>query len=848
MRATVQTLLSRLPEGPRYYGRGLFRELTTKDVFLWAQAIAFKALVSIVPLLVLATGVTGRVLRMDRPFELVASFLEDFLPSYQSSAVLTFLDTLAQASGTITLVGSIGLLVTAMSIMTTMRIVISNVFREDYHKARPILRGYGFDLRMVAQVGVLFLMIFAFLLTTEWIQARGTETMAWLGWNADWLTTGWATLFSVISLLVPLLLGTLMFAQLYYFIPRPHPPRASVWRGAFVTALLWEISKRAFTFYAVRAARFDMEGGFGIVLALVFWIYYSGIVLIVGAIIVLLSEKRRRAAAGLSTRPEGRLAPEACHRPLPPAPRRRRCGRPVRGPARCPCGPGSALFRPRLFRTGLRSGLFVMLRSFPCFSRRTVAAARVAVQALALRVLLRRPSVAVPFAVAALLVPATARLAHAQAPLFLADEQTTVRAVSFTFATTKTFSEDELRALLATKGPTFADKVRRQIGKVLPFVRPKTYPLERIEVQKDVVRLRQFYRLNGFFDARIDYPASQLDTAANTIRIVYSVDEGAPLRVRNLALFAQDSTGNDVAFPADLQRGWGGLDDRDDPATGTALHERRLCAAQGRGARLGAQPRLPLRHRPRRQHTLDLEGLGIDLALTLTPGPRARVDAIEVEGNTSVSENVVRREVPFEVGEYFSQRQMVEGHASSSALTCSAWPWAAARTAHRLDRHRALHRAPGPDPPRARHHRLRPRRGRDGAGQLDAPQLLRRRAPAHRLRPRPDRHRRLPQRRRGRPALRAHREPAPALPLQPPHERHRGPVHPLRGRAQPRQPLRRVRRLRERTLRADGLPHALAPVHVRARAAARALGPRPGRRWRLQPGTASSRPAPCSAR
>lgn len=306
----LPAFFAKLPTGPRYYARGLFRELTTKDVFLWAQAIAFKALVSIVPLLVLATGITGRVLRMDKPFEIVASFLEDFLPSYQSDSVLTFLDGLAQASGTITLVGGIGLLVAAMSVMTTLRIVVSNVFREDYHKSRPVLRGYGFDLRMVAQVGALFLLIFAFLIATEWVHARGEQTLAWLGWNADWITAGWATLFTVIAQLVPLFLGMLMFAQLYYFIPSPHPPRASVWRGAFVTALLWEISKRAFTFYAVRANKFDLEGGFGLMLALVFWIYYSGIVLIVGAIIVLLSEKRRRAAAGLGTRPDGRAAPE----------------------------------------------------------------------------------------------------------------------------------------------------------------------------------------------------------------------------------------------------------------------------------------------------------------------------------------------------------------------------------------------------------------------------------------------------------------------------------------------------------------------------------------------------------
>lgn len=257
-------------------------------------------------------------------------------------------------------------------------------------------------------------------------------------------------------------------------------------------------------------------------------------------------------------------------------------------------------------------------------------------------------------AVSALVAPA----AYAQAPLFLANDDTKVRAVDFAFTDSQTFSADELRALLATKGPTFLDKVKRRVG--LPFWRPKTYPLERIEVQKDVVRIRQFYRLNGFFDAQIDYPASQLDTAANTIRIVYSIDEGEPVRVRRVALFAQDTTGNDVAFPADLRRGWDELDDNTTLQPGTRFTSVDYAVLKGQVLDWALNHGYPFA-RVRADSTLDLDSLAIDLALTLTPGPRARVDTIQVRGNTSVSDNVVRREVPFETGQYFSQRRLVEG-------------------------------------------------------------------------------------------------------------------------------------------------------------------------------------------
>jgi membrane protein len=90
---------------------------------------------------------------------------------------------------------------------------------------------------------------------------------------------------------------------LLYFIPKPHPPRRSVLIGALTTGVLWEAAKYGFTFYATRAGRFDYGGEgstpigdtFGIIIAFVFWVYYSGIVLLIGAVVALLHEKAHRA-------------------------------------------------------------------------------------------------------------------------------------------------------------------------------------------------------------------------------------------------------------------------------------------------------------------------------------------------------------------------------------------------------------------------------------------------------------------------------------------------------------------------------------------------------------------------
>jgi membrane protein len=299
----LSTYLDRLKRVPRYYARGLYRQLSDKDVFLWAQAIAFKVLITIVPVIILATGVLGQILRRAKPFEVVRRFIEDFLPPYRSEGILAFLQQLADASGKLTLVGVFGLLFSAVILFTTLRVAVSNVFQEEWHENRTILGGYLFDIRMVGQVGLFFILSLGLTLATQYLNTAGAEFIERVGLNYVWLRQGWRQAFQLLSLLIPFLLTTAMFFQLLYFIPKPHPPRRSVLIGALTTGVLWEAAKYGFTFYATRAGRFDYGGEgstpigdtFGIIIAFVFWVYYSGIVLLIGAVVALLHEKAHRA-------------------------------------------------------------------------------------------------------------------------------------------------------------------------------------------------------------------------------------------------------------------------------------------------------------------------------------------------------------------------------------------------------------------------------------------------------------------------------------------------------------------------------------------------------------------------
>lgn len=304
----IRAFLPRIQQAARYYLHGLYREIASKNLFLWAQAIAFKVLVTIVPIVILATGIVGRILRGDNAFRTVAEFIRDLLPPSQSIQLINFLQALEQASGTAIGIGSLGLFLSAISLFITLRIAVSNAFEQDWHVGRSIVAGYLFDVRMVLQVGLLFVLTLG---ASAFLQSLSADNF-FLFADADyyWLREGWQRTIRLARLFVPFFISLAMFFQLYYFVPKPHPRKRSAFVGAFVASVLWEAAKQLFTYYATYVGRFDRYGSaedgigtlgntFGLIIAFVFWVYFSGVLLMLGAVISSLHEHRYRTQGRL---------------------------------------------------------------------------------------------------------------------------------------------------------------------------------------------------------------------------------------------------------------------------------------------------------------------------------------------------------------------------------------------------------------------------------------------------------------------------------------------------------------------------------------------------------------------
>lgn len=240
------------------------------------------------------------------------------------------------------------------------------------------------------------------------------------------------------------------------------------------------------------------------------------------------------------------------------------------------------------------------------------------------------------------------RVSWGQAARFPVNAETVVRGLEFEFATTRTFPTTQLLEQIASRGPGLGDKLRRW----LPLLEEDELELIPEEIQRDVVRLRQFYAENGFPDAQITYSESRYDPASNRFWLRFAIHEGAPIRVASIQLSA--GQGRSVAPETEL---------------GQALKAVLTLSVGDRYSRIEhsrSQEQLAIWLKNRGHPfvvisdsvVIDESARRADITYHITEGPEAFLDSVVVEGNQRVEDRLIARELNMTEGARFSQRNL----------------------------------------------------------------------------------------------------------------------------------------------------------------------------------------------
>lgn len=254
---------------------------------------------------------------------------------------------------------------------------------------------------------------------------------------------------------------------------------------------------------------------------------------------------------------------------------------------------------------------------------------------------------------------ALARPLAAQIPYTVFDENTEVRSLGFEFTTSRTFKEGELKAQIALSNRGALYGLRRTLA-ALPIVSsPAPHPFAPLDLQRDVARLRRFYGNAGFLETQIWYDVKYHDND-NTVDITFFIDEGRPILIRAITITAPDGGDLMTRLPEDYVGEWQRRRDAIGADTGgrytettRAWHETDLLAWwRNRGwafATVAASA------------PIDTAAATTELQFTIDPGPRTRIGRITIEGQESVSDEVIRRVLPFREGRWFNAQALAEG-------------------------------------------------------------------------------------------------------------------------------------------------------------------------------------------
>ncbi len=212
------------------------------------------------------------------------------------------------------------------------------------------------------------------------------------------------------------------------------------------------------------------------------------------------------------------------------------------------------------------------------------------------------------------------------------EEERSVKVSSFTFKGTKAVTTAQLKSVLATNASS-----------KLPW--GQKHYFSRDQFGADLKRIVAFYQDRGYPDARITSSDAKLNADQTSVNITVTIDEGQPVRVERVvfqgfdALPAQHRASLDKELPLKV----GQPVDRAllQASRESALDELRDHGYPYASVRMSEAAGTSERSRV--------------VSFVADPGPLSTFGPIEIVGNTSVSENVIRRQLTYRPGRPYRQ-------------------------------------------------------------------------------------------------------------------------------------------------------------------------------------------------
>ena len=223
-------------------------------------------------------------------------------------------------------------------------------------------------------------------------------------------------------------------------------------------------------------------------------------------------------------------------------------------------------------------------------------------------------------------------------------EGTTIEVERVSFVGNRAFSDRRLRRVLETK----------QANVLRTFLRGDTFIADRIEFDKQVIR--DFYLSRGYVDFRVNSANVEFTRERDAFFLVMNITEGQKFSFGKISTVSEIPGVDAAAYQAALKIKPG-------VTYSPSLIENSIARQERLGIKQGVDF---LRVEPR--VTRNARDLTLDVQFVLTRGPRIFVERIDIEGNTTTLDRVIRRQFDTVEGDPFNPREIRQSAERIRAL------------------------------------------------------------------------------------------------------------------------------------------------------------------------------------
>jgi membrane protein len=294
----LRRLIQQVGDGAVLMGRAAWRGVVEvaygSDDLTHAAAIAYYALLSFLPFLLLSMSILGSFTAGREARGDVLQFVMRYFPA-QPDFVASNIDAFWQTRIRLGIGGGLALLWASQGVFGAISTAVNHAWAVE--RPRSFWGHRWFSLLMMSTAALL---LFAALLLLSASKVSGTSWSSLLFSQVPQLQmlSGWGSKLAAFGLFV------VVVGMIFYFVPNTRVRLRDVWPGAVLTALLWRGAFEGFSWYVREWARASVHGSIATVVWFLIWIYISAVILLYGveftAAIARIRRERRGPAVPLN--------------------------------------------------------------------------------------------------------------------------------------------------------------------------------------------------------------------------------------------------------------------------------------------------------------------------------------------------------------------------------------------------------------------------------------------------------------------------------------------------------------------------------------------------------------------